>query len=197
MERLLEEAHQISADRQDLLDHLANHLAGELQKLQSLELIFICTHNSRRSHLSQIWAATAAAYFGVVGINVFSGGTESTAFHPNALAAVRRAGFEVQSPAGTNPRHLVFYAPDQVPIVCYSKVFSAPENPQYGFTAVMTCSDAAINCPVVPGAAYRFALTYEDPKEADGTPEEVAVYDARTQEIGRELLYLFHKLAKV
>jgi arsenate reductase len=38
----------------------------------------------------------------------------------------------------------------------------------------MTCSEADKNCPIVLGALDRISLPYNDPKEADGTPEEAA-----------------------
>jgi arsenate reductase (thioredoxin) len=59
----------------------------------------------------------------------------------------------------------------------------------------MTCDEADQDCPFVKGAALRISLPYEDPKVADGTPEEAARYDARSRQIATEMLYLFSKVA--
>ncbi|MCK4776283.1 MAG: protein-tyrosine-phosphatase, partial [Candidatus Krumholzibacteria bacterium] len=59
------------------------------------------------------------------------------------------------------------------------------------FCAVMTCSQADKNCPVVVGASMRVAIPYDDPKAFDGTDQEAANYDERCRQISREMLYLF------
>ena len=173
-EDLLAEAALIPAPRQELLNRLTNYLVQKLADKQPVALNFICTHNSRRSHFGQIWAAVAAAYFGQMDIITYSGGTESTAFNPRAVAALERAGFQINNPGGENPRYEVHFALDIPPLVCYSKTYDDPANPQTRFAAIMTCSDADENCPFIPGAELRLPLTYEDPKIADDTPEEAA-----------------------
>ena len=151
-------------------------------------LNFICTHNSRRSHLGMIWAAVAAHLSGRT-IQTFSGGTEATALNPRMVAALRRAGFRVENPGGENPHYQIYFSDEETPLVCFSKRFDDPVNPTAGFAAVMTCSDADENCPFIPGAEVRIPLTYEDPKVADDTPEEAERYDERLRQIGRELIW--------
>lgn len=184
---LLQEFHQIPAERKALLHKLADYLVQQQNSLARLN--FICTHNSRRSHIAQIWAEAGAAYFGLAGVETYSGGTEATAFNPRAVAALQRAGFQIDSPGGENPPYQVAFAKAYKPLICYSKTFDDPANPESGFAAIMTCSDADENCPFIPGAEFRLPLTYEDPKAADGTPEEAARYDERVRQIGREILY--------
>ncbi len=190
-EELLAEAGQIPQARQELLAQLTSYLVQKLAKNEPIALNFICTHNSRRSHLGQIWAATAAAYFGLANITTYSGGTESTAFNPRAVAALERVGFQIKNPGGENPRYEVHYALDTPPLICFSKTYDDPTNPQTQFAAIMTCSDADENCPFIPGAELRLPLTYEDPKIADNTPAEAARYEERLRQIGREILYAF------
>lgn len=190
----------IDAERRAELDRFAAELVllGDRQDAAELPITFICTHNSRRSHLSQIWAQAAAHRFGLERVRTYSGGTEATAFNPRAVAAVERAGFHVERTADggeDNPRYLVRVAPDTEPMRCWSKQFSDPLNPQADFVAVMTCTSADAACPHVPGASLRVALPYVDPKEADGTEREAAVYDERCAQIGREMLYLFERVA--
>lgn len=183
------EFHQIPAARKQQLARLAAYVQAKND--QPVHLNFICTHNSRRSHLGMIWAAVAATHYGLENVLTYSGGTEATAFNPRAVAALERAGFRIENPGGDNPHYRVYYAEDRPPLVCFSKVYDHPENPDKDFAAIMTCSEADENCPFIPGAKLRLPLTYEDPKAADDTPEETARYDERTAQIGRELLYAF------
>jgi arsenate reductase len=157
-----------------------------------VKLIFICTHNSRRSHFGQVWAQIAAHYFGVAPVDCFSGGTETTACNPRTVAALERAGLEAQPvTAGDNPVYLLRYADGANPLAAFSKVYDQAPNPRKDFAAVMTCSQAEENCPFVPGAEKRFSITYDDPKVSDHTPGETAAYDARCRQIAGEMLYVF------
>lgn len=188
---------QIPSERKEQLGTLAAYVSERVAAGKPVRLTFICTHNSRRSHLSQIWAATAAAHYGVPRVETFSGGTEATAFNPRAVAAVQRAGFRVEkADDGTNPRYGVKFATSVEPMICFSKVYSMAPNPQQEFCAVMTCSQADENCPLVNGCDLRMAIPYVDPKVADGTPEEADRYDERCRQIAREMLYLFSRVGK-
>lgn len=122
---------------------------------------YICTHNPRRSHFGQIWAATAAAYYQIPNVKTFSGGTESTAaFNERAAAACSQAGFEIsKSSEGTNPVYEVKYALDAEPLKSILQNNNDPANPQNGFCAVMTCSQADKACPVVKALASRVAVS--------------------------------------
>lgn len=169
-------------------------IAGFIRTEHPAKLTFICTHNSRRSHLCQIWAAVLARYFGLDQVVCFSGGTEATAFNPRAVAAIRRAGFRVEDPGGENPRYRIYFDEESDPLVCFSKTFDDPGNPQENFAAVMTCSDADRNCPFVPGASLRVTIPYVDPKQADDTPEETETYDERCLQIAAEMYYLMSEV---
>lgn len=178
--------------KQDLLS-VAAYIRDAIGKRGEAHLNFICTHNSRRSHLSQIWAAVAAYHYGLEGIHTYSGGTETTAFHPNAVDALRRAGFQI-SIVGLmgepNPHYALEYTPNQPPMVCYSKRFDQAVPPGKPFAAIMTCSDADQNCPLVPGAEFQQSLPYDDPKQADGTAMETQVYDERCHQIASEMMWM-------
>ncbi|WP_258103066.1 low molecular weight phosphatase family protein [Marinoscillum sp. MHG1-6] len=181
----------IDPKRKQLLDEIAGEIASRSSKAK---LNFICTHNSRRSHMSQIWAATYADYFGLSEIETFSGGTEVTAMNVRVVNALLKAGFSVVDPRGTNPKYEVAFDRNRPPIICYSKVYDAPENPQSHFIALMTCSEADESCPNIPNADKRYPLYYNDPKEADDTPWEGERYEERLKQIGVELYYLFSKI---
>jgi protein-tyrosine-phosphatase len=197
---------QISSERKALLQELARYVNSRRSIDQPARLIFICTHNSRRSHMSQLWAAVAAAYYDIDKVETYSGGTESTAFNARAVAALERAGFEItalEDVTNTNSsitatetgieniRYAAVFAENQEPLVCFSKRYDADLNPTTDFGAVMTCSHADKNCPTVQGAAFRIAISFDDPKLADGTPHEAATYDERSAQIAREMLFVF------
>ena len=183
---------KIPAERKQLLKKIAGFVRERTSAGRLTNLTFICTHNSRRSHLSQIWAQTAAAYYGLHHVSAYSGGTESTAFNPRAVEAVRRAGFHVaKTTEGENPVYHVRFGQASHPITNFSKVYDAAPNPSKDFCAVMTCGSADRSCPFVRGATLRVAIPYEDPKAFDGTKREAAAYDERCRQISREQLYLF------
>ncbi len=180
------------------LSKVADYISDHLSKNALAKLIFICTHNSRRSHMGQIWAQTAAFYFGIEGIRTFSGGTEATAFNPNAVKAMTDAGFDIQSNGKSdNPVYRVRFANDQEPMQVFSKKYDDKENPQEDFCAIMTCSDADENCPIIPGATLRIPITYEDPKAYDDTPGEAKAYADRCHQIGTEMFYTFNRVSKM
>ncbi|EMR03641.1 low molecular weight phosphatase family protein [Cesiribacter andamanensis] len=195
VQELEQEFSQIPAARQQLLKQLAHWVRQKQAQGRPALLNFICTHNSRRSHLAQLWAQAAAAYYGIKEVHCFSGGTEATAFNPRAVKAMQAAGFQITAgTAGENPRYEVHYAEGAPPLQAWSKRFDDADNPSANFCAIMTCSDADENCPFVPGVEKRLALTYDDPKAFDDTPQEAEKYRERVRQIGREMLYAFSRL---
>lgn len=182
----------IPADRKKQLKKIALFVESKIKAGEEAKLIYICTHNSRRSHMSQLWAKVAADYYGVEGVSTYSGGTEATAFNPRAVAALERAGFDIKKANDAdNPVYEVTYASDAPAQKAWSKRYFDEENPQENFAALMTCSSADKNCPIVNGATLRIAIPYEDPKVADGTPGEAAKYDERSKQIATEMMYCF------
>lgn len=158
------EISRIAPERKQRLQEIAQFVEDQQAEGLPVNLTFICTHNSRRSHMSQIWAAVAAFCYGVDGVVAFSGGTEATAFNPRAVAAMERAGFHVQNPGGENPHYLVSFSEKSPALECFSKTFDDPFNPKQHFAAVMTCSEADKNCPLVPGASGRISIPIRIPK---------------------------------
>jgi len=183
---------QIPDERKAQLEKIAAYVRARHQADSAARLTFICTHNSRRSHLAQVWAAVAARHLGIDRVETFSGGTEATAMNPRTIAALQRAGLTVRAmDASANPRMEVRYSKAATPLVCFSKVYDQPPNPASGYCGVLTCSQADRACPQIAGADERVAIPYEDPKRADGTSSESAEYDARSAQICREMLFVF------
>lgn len=192
---VLPECDRIPYERRVALDRLAGFIAARATAGRPSRLTFICTHNSRRSQMAQIWAQAAAYHFGVAGVECHSGGTEATAFNPRAVAAVRRAGFRIDDPdEGDNPVYRVRFAEGEEPMECFSKLYHQAPNPDRDFCAVMTCASADEACPFVVGADERISLPYDDPGFFDGSDREAAAYDERCRQVAREMLAVFSKV---
>lgn len=182
---------QIPEVRREELLELASFIRETQQGGKTPQLTFICTHNSRRSHMAQLWMAAAMAYTEAGAVQTYSGGTEVTAFNPRAVNAMEKAGFRIKAnDSSSNPNYEVRWSDNAPASLCFSKDYAHESNPQQGFAAVMTCSQADEACPIVFGAAARFAIAYDDPKVADNTPEEAYRYAERCAQIAREMLYV-------
>ena len=193
-EQLSQQFDRISLERKFLLEKIATFIQGKKDADLPIQLVYVCTHNSRRSHFGQIWAAVAADYHGVKNVSTFSGGTEATAFNPNAIEALIGLGFEITtSDVSSNPRYDVDFGGLNASI-CFSKVYDDTNNPSSNFATIMTCGDAEENCPFIPGVELRIGTTYDDPKAFDGTEQQNEKYTERALQIGLETLYVFSKI---
>ncbi len=182
----------IPDERKRQLKDISLFISEKLATEKKAALVFICTHNSRRSHMSQIWATAAAEYYGIKGISSFSGGTEVSAFNPRAIKALTAAGFVITKKTdGINPTYEVEFSNNAKPIIAFSKKYIDASNPTSNFAAIMTCSHADENCPIVYGASVKIAIPYQDPKEADGKSNETEIYAERCKQIATEMLYVF------
>lgn len=181
---------EIPENRKAVLLELRKYIAQIRAAAEPVRLNFICTHNSRRSHLSMIMAAVAAAYYDVK-VETLSGGTEATAFNSRAVRAIEDAGFKVVNPGGENPAYEVYLSDESKPLICFSKRFDDPANGTSPYAAVMTCSHADENCPFIPEADARIPVRYEDPKAFDDTPEESKAYAERCRQIASEMMWVF------
>ena len=183
----------ISDERKGILQVLIDYVQKKLEAGDQVDLNFICTHNSRRSQFSQIWAQTAADYFGVP-VRCFSGGVEVTAFNERAVDSIGRSGFRVSKKGDENPKFFVFKSNDAEPITTFSKLFDDSINRSERFATVMTCAHADENCPFIPGAEVRIPVRYQDPKPFDDTPQESEKYDERSMQIASEMFYVFSQV---
>lgn len=190
-EQLSQQFDSISLERKLLLDKISTFIQGKKDANLPIQLVYVCTHNSRRSHFGQIWAAVAADYYEVKNVTTFSGGTEATAFNPNAIHALVGLGFDINtSDTSNNPIYNVDFGGLEAS-VCFSKVYDDSSNPSTNFSAIMTCGDAEENCPFIPGVELRIGTTYDDPKAFDGTELQNEKYTERALQIGLETLYVF------
>ena len=184
---------EISSERKIILNELIEYIIQKNKSNEAVKLNFICTHNSRRSQLAQIWAQAASRYYNVE-TSCYSGGVEVTAFNERAVEAIKRAGFKVSKEGEGNPIYWITESNTCSPLGAFSKLYNDPANPSSGFAAIMTCSDADENCPYIPGTEARIPLRYDDPKEFDDTPLESQKYDERSKQIATEMVYVFSKI---
>lgn len=185
----------IPKERKALLQPLIDYIQDKTEKGEDIRINFICTHNSRRSHISQAWSQALAAWFGIKNVSCYSGGTMATALFPMAAATLESAGFLVTALSeGKNPVYSIKYSGNDHPVIGFSKTYDDDFNPKTGFAAVMTCSEADGDCPFIPGAEKRIPITYEDPKVFDNTPLQAEKYRERSRQIAAELCYVFSKI---
>ncbi|MGL2965938.1 low molecular weight phosphatase family protein [Flavobacterium sp. XGLA_31] len=185
----------VSVTRKAVLQPLIAYIKEKISSQMNVSLVFICTHNSRRSHLSQVWAQTMAFYFGIKNVFCYSGGTEVTAVFPKVVETLVNQGFEVEQRNDTiNPVYAVKFDENAPAVLCFSKMFDDAFNPKHDFAAVMTCSSADEGCPFIAGAEKRFSVCYDDPKAFDGTELMDAKYAERSLEIAAEMYYVFSQI---
>lgn len=187
----------IAQERKDTLQPLVDFISSKFEQQSEIRLNFICTHNSRRSHLSQVWAQTAAHYYGIQNVYCYSGGTEATALFPKVAETLSDSGFTIQKLSeGNNPVYAIKFSENEAPIIGFSKTYDDEFNPQSEFAAIMTCSQADGGCPFIAGAEKRIAVTYDDPKAFDDTPEQAEKYHERSLQIATEMFYVFSQIKK-
>lgn len=185
----------ILEERKEILQPLVDYIQGKIDNQNTIRLNFICTHNSRRSHLSQVWAQTMAFHFDIKNVFCYSGGTEATAVFPKVIETITNQGFQIQKLSETtNPVYAVKYAENEAAVICFSKVFDNSFNPTSQFAAIMTCSSADEGCPFIAGAEKRLPIRFEDPKAFDGTDLMNAKYAERSLEIASEMHYVFSQI---
>lgn len=185
----------VSDERKVVLKPLAEYIQNKINLSEEIRLNFICTHNSRRSHLSQVWAQTMAFHFGIQNVFCYSGGTEATALFPKVAETLANQGFEIQKVSEEqNPVYAIKFAANQHPVICFSKVYFDDFNPKNNFAAIMTCSAADEGCPMVFGAETKIPIKYDDPKTFDDTELMNEKYAERSLQIASEMYYVFSQL---
>jgi arsenate reductase len=179
---------------------LADWIAKNYRPGQPLDVVVVCTGNSRRSIIGATMGNIAAAYYGMPEIRFHSGGTAPTAFNSRTVAALKEIGVEIEptgkeaargEPQTANPVYRVRWGLSSEPGVEameFSKRYDDPSNPQHGFAALMVCGEADAACPVVKGSALRVSMPYLDPKIYDGGAYESAKYAERRDDMGRLML---------
>ena len=185
----------ISEERKIILQPLINFIQQKINNKEPININFICTHNSRRSHFSQVWAQVAATHFNIPNVTYYSGGTEETALFPKVVETLTNQGFTILKLSETaNPIYAIKYSDNILPVIGFSKKYDNLFNPISKFAAIMTCSQADNGCPFIAGAEERIPITFEDPKISDNTAEQTKIYSERSLQIATEMFYVFSKI---
>lgn len=186
---------KIATERKKNLLPLVDFIQNKVTNKQAVMLNFICTHNSRRSHLAQVWAQTAATYYNIKTAFCYSGGTEATALYPTVLKTLEESGFKIVAIAdGNNPIYSIKYAENEHPIIGFSKTYDNDFNPRNSFAAILTCTQADGDCPFISGAEKRIIIPFEDPKAFDYTSQQTEKYQERNLQIATEMFYIFSQI---
>ena len=187
----------ISEDRKVILNRLAQYITEQLKASKLINLVYICTHNSPRSHFGQVWASVAAHYYSIPSVSTYSGGTEATALFPMVAETLKKSGFQIFTLSkGENPVYSIKYAANEAPVIGFSKKYDDDFNPNSQFAAIMTCSQADGGCPFIAGAEKRIPITFEDPKVFDNTPQQAEKYLERSNQIATEMMHVFSQITK-
>lgn len=185
----------ISVERKLVLEPLIKYIQKKCDEELSINLNFICTHNSRRSHFAQIWAQVASSYYNLKSVSCFSGGVEVTSLYAMVYKTIIKQGFQISLiESQSNPIFAIKYAENALPIIGFSKKYNDQLNPSSKFAAILTCTSAEENCPVIDGAELRIAIAYEDPKFADDTSNATEIYLQKSIEIAAEIFYVCSKI---
>ena len=188
---------EITPERKKILQPLADFIQQKVDQQREIRLNLICTHNSRRSHLSQVWAQTAAYFYDVKNVFCYSGGTEATALFPKVIETLEKSGFQIQKLLEeNNPVYAIKFAENQAPVIGFSKTYDSDFNPKTDFAAILTCSQADDGCPFIAGAEKRIPITFDDPKLFDNTPQQAQKYQERSHQIATEMFYIFSQIKK-
>ena len=189
------EQQKISEERRIILQPLVDFIQEKSNNNLPVNINFICTHNSRRSHLSQVWAQVSASHFQIPNVVCYSGGTEETALFPKVAETLINQGFEViKISSESNPVYAIKFDENSSPIIGFSKKYDHPFNPTSAFAAVMTCSQVDGGCPFIAGAEKRIPITFADPKISDNTQQQSEIYAERSLEIASEMFFVFSQI---
>ena len=138
---MIGETHRLAG--QKLVDWIAkNYRPGK-----PLDVVVVCTGNSRRSILGATMGNIAAAYYGMPEIRFHSGGTAPTAFNARTVNALKEIGVEIEptgkeaargEPQTANPVYRVRWGSPggtgepALEATEFSKHYDDPANPQAG-----------------------------------------------------------------
>lgn len=184
---------KIDKNRIKLLQSIALFIINEMKQNKRINLNYICTHNSRRSQLAQVWSSYATNYFKFSEVSSFSGGTMATAFYRNTVKTLQEVGFNFQilEFSHQNPVYSIGYKNCINPIIGFSKIYDHEHN-RKPFIAITTCSSADENCPFIPDAIQRFHLPFNDPKMFDNTLYQSDKYIETNKQIAGEIHFIFN-----
>ena len=153
-------------------------------KINSISLIvFICTHNSRRSQFCETWSKVLANRYGL-NISFSSAGTTKTSVYKEVINSLKRAGVDINEKGILNI--------EGKSSILYSKTLD--DIKENKFISITNCKDAERNCPLDPRSQLNLNIFYDDPKKFDGMENEKKEYDKTCLSIAAEINVIFKSL---
>ena len=153
-------------------------------KIKSISLIvFICTHNSRRSQFCEAWSKVLANRYGL-NISFSSAGTTKTSVYKEVINSLKRAGVDINEKGILNIEGKTS--------ILYSKTLD--DIKENKFISITNCTDAEKNCPLDPRSHLNLNIFYDDPKKFDGMENEKKEYDKTSVSIAAEINVIFKSL---
>lgn len=192
---LYKEFRYIPEERRYRLNEIANYVRTQKEKNQAASLLFISTDQTAIGHMAQVWAETAAFYYGLKHVRTYSGGLTPKAVSEDMIAALERTGFIVyKTDLSGGAVYKIKYSYNLKPIIIFPKKVGHVKNPYEDFMAIFVEPNADANLPEADGSSRRLSIYYEDPEGYKGTPEEEKIYDERCRQMALEMFYVFSQL---
>tara|TARA_B100001079_G_scaffold142196_1_gene121790 strand:+ start:344 stop:916 length:573 start_codon:yes stop_codon:yes gene_type:complete len=164
-----------------------NYLDDVVSKIEKIlpitnNIVFLCTHNSRRSQLCQVWGSILSKIYNI-DLKFNSAGTEKTEVHKTIFYCFSNVGIEIKDSK-------IFYG--DLSLSLHSKVLEEIQSDK--FISIMTCSDAEKSCPSDSRSIRNISMIYQDPKIFDDTEKEREEYSKTSKLIAEELNYIIKNL---
>ena len=187
---------QIPDNHRQSLEQIGDYLLQKLQSNKDAKVLLISRHNSRRSHMGQLWLMTAAEYYGIGNVATFSGGIEPTELDSRVIRALKKCGFKISTTKRSeNPTYLTSNGPGNSYMV-FAKQYNGGQNPTSDFIAVVLSEVVNKKLETIPGADKKVPMLYEDLENFDGSPEEERKYDEGCRQIARAMFYVMQYTKK-
>ena len=191
---LIKKSSSTHSSKKELLK-LIDYISNKINLDKEININFICTHNSRRSIFSQIWAKVFSDYYGLQKVRTFSGGTESTYVSQNVIKTLSSYGFVINKlDQKKNSNYEITYSSSKNKILIFSKKYNEISNPKKNFVAVTTCLSAKENCPFISSSEKIISLSYDDPKKYDKISEPTKMYLNISNQIATDMNFVFSNL---
>ena len=191
-ESLEDEFNNVPDSTQEQLKVAGTYIINRLNNGQIASISFVCEHNSRKSHLGQIWTTLATQYYQLDHVKCYSGGTTPTYVNQRIINALGNTGIQISEKgiAGHGPKYLLDYGKSSRGFEIFSKRFDHPMNPDTNYLAISLCLNPDECCPISYGADKQLSIPYEDLQPFGNTPLESAKYDEQCRMVARDMFYM-------
>ena len=134
-----------------------------------MKILILCTGNSCRSQMAEGFLKSFDS-----NLEVYSAGTQPASIaNPNAVAAMKEIGIDI---SGNKPKNVGIFLSEPFDYV------------------ITVCGGANESCPAFTGVVKnRLHIGFDDPADAQGTPEEVMHVYRRVRDEIREGFWKFYR----